>query len=119
MNHYPHYFKPVSHLNHIDIYRVLNLYGVTDPAIAHAVKKLLCAGDRGSKDARKDIVEARDALNRKLDMMEEDEEAEAACVAEHGIAVEPAPSIHEPPANYREYPAPLATPGPLGWRAGK
>ena len=39
-----HYFKDVSNLKHIDVYRVLLLFGVTDPCLQHATKKLLCAG---------------------------------------------------------------------------
>jgi len=46
---YPHYFKSVSHLETVDVYRVLSLFQVNDPCIQHAIKKLLCAGDRGDK----------------------------------------------------------------------
>jgi len=67
-----HYKKDVSHLKMIDVYRVCDLFGVTDQAIGHAVKKLLCSGIRGSKDMEQDIHEAVDSLNRKLEMMEED-----------------------------------------------
>lgn len=70
---YPHYHKDVSHLQSIDVYRVLELYGVTDNTIGHAIKKLLCAGQRGAKDAEKDIREAVDTLNRRLQMLAEDE----------------------------------------------
>jgi hypothetical protein len=69
---YPHYFKDVRHLTHIDVYRVLHLFEVTDPAIAHAVKKLLVAGGRGTKPKIKDISEAVDALQRCLDINAED-----------------------------------------------
>lgn len=31
----------------IDIYRVLVMFGVTDPCLQHAAKKILCAGQRG------------------------------------------------------------------------
>ena len=34
-----HYFKPVHNLTHIDVYRVLELFEVTDPCVQHAVKK--------------------------------------------------------------------------------
>lgn len=68
-----HYFKCVAHLTHIDVYRVLALYNVTDQAVAHAVKKLLVAGGRGVKDTRRDIQEAIDTLMRRLEMDEEDE----------------------------------------------
>lgn len=72
-----HYFKDVTHLTHIDVYRVLALYNVTDQALAHAAKKVLCSGGRGVKDERRDIQEAADTLNRRLEMYEEDELAAA------------------------------------------
>jgi hypothetical protein len=72
-NTYNHYFKNTVHLNAVDVYRVLSLYGVTDPCLQHAIKKLLCAGDRGAKDIEQDVQEAIDALGRWQDMMEEDE----------------------------------------------
>jgi len=34
---------------------VLTAYGVTCPAVAHAVKKLLMAGERGHKDRRTEL----------------------------------------------------------------
>ena len=71
-NKYPHYFKSVSHLETVDVYRVLSLFQVNDPCIQHAIKKLLCAGDRGDKSMIKDITEARDSLNRHLEMLQED-----------------------------------------------
>ena len=69
---YPHYFKSVSHLETVDVYRVLSLFQVNDPCLQHAIKKLLCAGDRGDKSMIKDITEARDSLNRHLEMLQED-----------------------------------------------
>ncbi len=65
---YSHYYKDVSTLKVIDVYRVLSLFEVTNPCIQHAVKKLLCTGKRGQKDFLKDVVEARDTLNRFLEM---------------------------------------------------
>lgn len=73
MNEYQHYFKDVSHLNKIDVYRVIDLFDVQGEPVRHAVKKLLCAGDRGHKDRRTDIQQAIDSLNRQLEMMDEDE----------------------------------------------
>lgn len=67
-----HYFKDVAGLRRVDVYRVLRLFGVTDPCIQHAVKKLLVAGGRGSKDVDKDIQEAMDSLARWREMREED-----------------------------------------------
>jgi len=71
---YSHYKKDVSKYAIIDIYRVLRLYGVTDPSISHAVKKLLCPGGRGGKSTRQDVQEAIDSLKRYLEMEDEDGE---------------------------------------------
>lgn len=71
-NNYPHYYKDVAHLKNVDVYRVLTLFKVDDPCLQHAIKKLLCAGDRGDKSMIKDITEARDTLNRHLEMLNED-----------------------------------------------
>lgn len=68
-----HYKKDVSHLNVIDVYRVLELYGVESHAVGHAIKKLLCCGQRGAKGRKQDIQEAIDSLNRELEMVIEDE----------------------------------------------
>lgn len=71
-----HYFKDVSDLDEIDVYRVCDLFEVNDAsgAIQHALKKLLCPGERGVKGYRKDLEEARDSIQRKLDIMTEDGE---------------------------------------------
>lgn len=42
----------------VDVYDLLEAFGVTCPAVQHAVKKLLCPGQRGSKSAVKDLEEA-------------------------------------------------------------
>lgn len=73
VNNHDHYFKDVSNLKHIDIYRVLLLFAVTDPCLQHAVKKLLCAGNRGVKDELKDVQEAISSLTRYLEIKTEDE----------------------------------------------
>ena len=69
-----HYFKDVRHLKEIDVYRVLDLFNVTDPCLAHAVKKLLVAGGRGAgKDQNQDVCEAVDSCQRFLQMGRENE----------------------------------------------
>jgi MarR-like DNA-binding transcriptional regulator SgrR of sgrS sRNA len=68
-----HYFKSTVHLDAVDVYRVLELFEVTNPCLQHAVKKLLCAGDRGAKDMEQDVQEAMDTLERWQDMCREDE----------------------------------------------
>lgn len=56
----------------VDIYRILVEYEVTDPCIQHAVKKLLCAGQRGSKSSEQDIQEAIESLKRWKEMRQEE-----------------------------------------------
>lgn len=67
-----HYYKSVSHLDYVDVYRVLNLFEISDPCLQHAIKKLLVAGRRGAKDFERDIKEAQDSLTRCLEMRNED-----------------------------------------------
>ena len=71
-----HYHKSVAHLGTIDVYRVLDLFGVTDQALGHAIKKLLVAGNRGVKDMDKDVQEAIDTLQRWQEMRAEDVEVQ-------------------------------------------
>jgi hypothetical protein len=67
-----HYFKPCP-FDEIDVYRVLELFSITDQAIGHAIKKLLVAGGRGGgKSIDKDIQEAIDTLERWKDMRAEE-----------------------------------------------
>jgi hypothetical protein len=74
-----HYFKQVTHLREMDVYRVLDLFHVEDPAIAHVIKKLLVAGGRGAgKDLHQDVQEAIDTLERWQEMRAEDAAAHTA-----------------------------------------
>lgn len=72
-NTYNYYFKNTLHLDAVDVYRVLELFEVTDPCLQHAIKKLLCAGERGAKDIEQDVQEAINSLERWKDMRREDE----------------------------------------------
>jgi hypothetical protein len=56
----------------IDVYRVLHAFGVTDPCIQHAIKKLLAPGQRGSKSEAQDVHEALQSLQRYEAMREEE-----------------------------------------------
>ena len=53
----------------VDVYDVLRAFNVTDPAIQHAIKKLLCTGIRGHKDSRQDLEEAIQSIDRALDVI--------------------------------------------------
>jgi hypothetical protein len=69
---YPQYFKKIPEgWEYLDIYAVHHLFGINDASgsLHHADKKVLLAGVRtGGKSKRKDIKEARDALNRWLEL---------------------------------------------------
>ena len=70
---YEKYFKDVSGFDVVDVYRVHRLFGVNDEVLCHASKKLLLSGVRtGGKSLEQDVKEARDSLNRWLEMLAED-----------------------------------------------
>lgn len=70
---HPHYYVDVTGLTRLDIYRLQELFETRYPAIDHAIKKLLVAGQRGHKDAITDVKDAIKSLNRWLEMRAEDE----------------------------------------------
>lgn len=53
----------------IDVYDVLVGFNVTCPARAHAIKKLLAAGQRGAKDEEQDLREAVQSVNRSIGLL--------------------------------------------------
>lgn len=55
----------------IDVYDVLVAFDVTNPATAHAVKKLLAPGQRGHKDTITDLREAMASVQRAIEIEEE------------------------------------------------
>lgn len=52
----------------VDVYAILDAFEVTCPARQHAVKKLLCSGLRGKASVIQDLSEARDAVDRAIQM---------------------------------------------------
>lgn len=66
-----HYFRPCPY-DSVDVYRVLEIFNVTDPCLQHAVKKLLVAGGRGHKDIHKDIQDVIDTCTRWQTMRKEE-----------------------------------------------
>ena len=48
----------------VDIYRVIDAFGVSDPATQHALKKMLCTGLRGHKDYLTDLNDSIDSLKK-------------------------------------------------------
>jgi hypothetical protein len=55
---------------YVDVYDVLQAFNVTNSATAHAIKKLLAAGQRGAKGSVQDIEEARDSITRAVQLEE-------------------------------------------------
>ena len=71
---YPQYYKSTQGMTELDVYAVHFIFNVQDPsgALQHASKKLLLSGVRtGNKSKFKDITEARDTLNRWLELNKE------------------------------------------------
>ena len=71
---YPKYYKDVSNVEEVDVYHIHQIFNIQDPsgAIQHASKKLLLSGVRtGGKSFYDDIREARDTLNRWLQLNSE------------------------------------------------
>ena len=53
----------------VDVYDVLKAFSVTCPATQHAIKKLLCPGQRGSKSAVQDLREAIGSIERSIQLL--------------------------------------------------
>lgn len=58
----------------VDVYAVLEAFGVACPARQHALKKLLCAGLRGKGGQVEDLTEAVHALYRAIEMQRQRED---------------------------------------------
>ena len=70
-NKYPQYYKDVGDYSEIDVYAVHHLFNIQDPSgcIQHASKKLLLSGSfTDNKPSFLEITEARDTLNRWLEL---------------------------------------------------
>ena len=52
----------------IDVYDVLKAFNVVNPAIQHAIKKLLAGGQRGYKDVEQDYNEAIQSIKRGIEL---------------------------------------------------
>lgn len=70
----PNKYKRKVPKTEIDVYDVLKAFNVVNPATQHAIKKLLCAGDRGYKDKVQDLQEALASIERAIELEECDVE---------------------------------------------
>jgi hypothetical protein len=66
---YPHYYRTLPAATHVDIDWILHAWDIGH-TVGHAVKKLLCAGQRGVKDKLQDLKEARNSINRAIELEE-------------------------------------------------
>lgn len=65
------YYKYSYKGNKIDVYRILKIFNIVEPAQQHAIKKLLRAG-KSIKNLTQDIDEVIDSLQRWKEMIVED-----------------------------------------------
>ena len=88
----------------MDVYRLCERFEINDPsgATQHAIKKLVCAGQRGSKGLLQDLQEAVDTINRRIEMIYEDKARDALLPTAFGqqnmidpADVEPASAIED------------------------
>ena len=66
--HYRYVYKKIN----LDPFRIAMIYGMTSFALMTVLKKILCAGMRGSKDYKQDIKDCITALERELELIKED-----------------------------------------------
>lgn len=72
MTKHNHYFVDVSGLDSVDVYRMIELIGITCPVAQHVFKKAWASGRRGHKSLERDWQDIRDSAARKLQMLGED-----------------------------------------------
>jgi len=68
--HYRFMYKGIK----LDPFRIARVYRMKSFAMMTILKKCLCAGDRGHKDYKQDLLDIISACNRELEILEEDEE---------------------------------------------
>ena len=57
-----------NNMLYVDVYDVVKAFDVVCPAMQHAIKKMLCSGQRGVKDSVRDKREAIDSINRSIEL---------------------------------------------------
>ena len=69
---FPHYFAKIPNFTHLDIYMVSEMFKLNSYQ-HHAVKKLVAAGKRGSKDQVKDLLEVIATVEGWIDFIKSEE----------------------------------------------
>ena len=65
------YLREIKPGVNVDVYDILRAYQVYDPAIQHAIKKLLMPGQRGHKSRLTDLKEALEGIEEVIEYEEE------------------------------------------------
>lgn len=74
MTNHRHYFHQIPPgITEADIYRLIDIIGITCPVAQHVFKKSAAVGQRGHKDLRRDWQDILDSAKRKLEMLDEDD----------------------------------------------
>ena len=99
MSDHDHYFFNIPPgVTRVDIYRLIEIIGITCPVAQHVFKKAAAAGRRGHKDLRLDWENILDSAMRKLVMLDEDDHT-SDLVAQAVNKLFDAP---EPPAEHQQ-----------------
>ena len=67
----PKYNKPNKKKSHLDVYDIIDMWQVTNPALQHLLKKALDTGNRGHKDILEDCQDIIDSAKRALQLEQE------------------------------------------------
>jgi len=65
------YLREIKKGVYVDVYDVLKAFQVKNPAVQHAIKKLLASGKRGYKDTIQDLSEAMQSIQRAIELEDE------------------------------------------------
>ena len=82
-----HYFRDCPY-DKIDVYRIIDIFEITDPVAQHILKKCIATGKRGHKDEERDWQDILDSAQRRLDMIAEDAKITSA-KSSTGIVIDP------------------------------
>lgn len=98
MSDHDHYFFDIPPgVTRVDIYRLIEIIGITCPVAQHVFKKAAVAGRRGHKDLRLDWENIQDSAKRKLVMMDEDDRGDRVARVVNKLVGAP-----EPPTEYKQ-----------------
>jgi len=66
--HYRFEYKEIN----LDPFRIAKIYNMQSFALMTILKKCLCAGNRGHKDYKQDLLDIISAAEREIEIIEED-----------------------------------------------